>query len=218
MRFLTLFMCTAVVGAGTYYNGWGSSNGYCTQISPCPACHGDCDSDSECQGNLRCFQRGTGDPGPSYCKGAPIKSYDYCFDPNYDAKKEADQANKQKLNDEIERLKSATAIAEQSIEKERLEAELAQLKVDLAAKKQNTTTVSKSTKIDTSKHAITINVDDSQSTYEIVLPVALTALVTFIGWLGKKYCDKNTHSAHFNEGGYESNGAIGVPNHPQIAP
>jgi hypothetical protein len=51
----------------------------CTSSAPCSACQGDCDSDSDCAGDLRCFQRDTGEkvPGCVDSEGQP-ESYDYC--------------------------------------------------------------------------------------------------------------------------------------------
>tara|TARA_B110000858_G_scaffold186889_1_gene230561 strand:+ start:520 stop:3993 length:3474 start_codon:yes stop_codon:yes gene_type:complete len=45
-------------------------------------CEGDCDSNSNCIGHLECWQRGSGDPGPSdQCEGNPVADNDYCYDP-----------------------------------------------------------------------------------------------------------------------------------------
>jgi hypothetical protein len=61
---------------------------------PCSKCQGDCDSDSDCVGNLKCFQRSYGEaipgctdpggPSGSHCsRGSPCLSgpgdYDYCY-------------------------------------------------------------------------------------------------------------------------------------------
>jgi len=50
-------------------------------LFPLPKCKGDCDSSSDCQPGLLCFQRGDSDPGPPGCNGTPSGSTDYCFDP-----------------------------------------------------------------------------------------------------------------------------------------
>merc|ERR1712241_354487 len=46
-------------------------------------CAGDCDIDSDCAGDLVCWQRfGWNDPVPPGCSGDPhFESHDYCFDP-----------------------------------------------------------------------------------------------------------------------------------------
>mmetsp|Transcript_6598 Transcript_6598/g.10078 ORF Transcript_6598/g.10078 Transcript_6598/m.10078 type:complete len:262 (+) Transcript_6598:985-1770(+) len=49
-------------------------------MNKCGRCKGDCDSDSDCAGNLKCFQRDddTAIPG---CNGNGATTYDYCYDP-----------------------------------------------------------------------------------------------------------------------------------------
>jgi len=42
-------------------------------------CEGDCDIDSDCQGNLTCFQRETDGEVPG-CNGTTISEMDYCYD------------------------------------------------------------------------------------------------------------------------------------------
>ncbi|CAE7607380.1 unnamed protein product [Symbiodinium sp. CCMP2592] len=48
-----------------------------------PECAGECDKDSDCAGNLKCFQRDgfTAVPG---CTGVGKKDWDYCYDPVHD--------------------------------------------------------------------------------------------------------------------------------------
>ena len=60
--------------------GWSG----CSSSTPCAACAGDCDSDSDCAGHLKCFQRnGNGQRVPG-CSAAGLKSsVDYCYDPNH---------------------------------------------------------------------------------------------------------------------------------------
>jgi len=41
-------------------------------------CEGDCDTDSNCAGKLKCFQRSNGEPVPG-CIGFGIREYDYCI-------------------------------------------------------------------------------------------------------------------------------------------
>ena len=47
------------------------------------ACEGDCDSDSDCSGNLLCFQRKASQPVPGCSVGGTgdVNAYDYCYDP-----------------------------------------------------------------------------------------------------------------------------------------
>lgn len=49
-------------------------------------CEADCDSDNDCIGNLKCFQRNgyTSIPG---CSGSGVNGYDYCYDPNWNKPK-----------------------------------------------------------------------------------------------------------------------------------
>jgi len=47
-----------------------------------PRCAGDCDSDTDCIGHLKCHQRGTETPLTNDCTGVPTPSTDYCYDPN----------------------------------------------------------------------------------------------------------------------------------------
>ena len=50
-------------------------------------CEGDCDTDADCKGNLKCFQRSNGEPVPG-CSGAGARrDYDYCYDPNWNKPK-----------------------------------------------------------------------------------------------------------------------------------
>jgi hypothetical protein len=50
---------------------------------PLGLCEGDCDRDSDCQGNLRCFQRGASRESVPGCTGADADAtrFDYCYDP-----------------------------------------------------------------------------------------------------------------------------------------
>ena len=70
------------LGLLPYFSG---GHTFCTDSSPCSACQGDCDADSNCLGNLRCFQRTPGNSGgiPPGCETSNLyKDYDYCYDPN----------------------------------------------------------------------------------------------------------------------------------------
>lgn len=52
-------------------------NPECSEYQPCERCHGDCDGDNQCAGNLICFQRNdyTSIPG---CQGDGIQRK-FCF-------------------------------------------------------------------------------------------------------------------------------------------
>ena len=47
---------------------------------PCGQCEGDCDRDTDCEGDLICFQR-EGDENVAGCRGAASSGWDYCYDP-----------------------------------------------------------------------------------------------------------------------------------------
>jgi hypothetical protein len=57
----------------------------CTADSPCGACHGDCDTNEDCNNGLKCFQRERGDstqvPGCAVGGAGDIPGADYCYDP-----------------------------------------------------------------------------------------------------------------------------------------
>ena len=48
--------------------------------SSMPKCAGDCDKDSDCAGNLKCWQRDGFSAVPG-CNGVGTKDWDYCYDP-----------------------------------------------------------------------------------------------------------------------------------------
>jgi hypothetical protein len=62
---------------GTLENLGGSG---CTTSATCANCQGDCDSDRDCAGDLKCFQRSAGEaiPGCTDPGGQP-RNYDYCY-------------------------------------------------------------------------------------------------------------------------------------------
>lgn len=60
--------------------GMVGDNGIPASVFPLGRCLGDCDSDSQCEGNLRCFQRNQGDPGPPGCTGMAVGATDYCYE------------------------------------------------------------------------------------------------------------------------------------------
>ena len=50
-------------------------------VYPLPLCGGECDTDTDCEGDLVCFQRNRGDPVPG-CSGNDFTSRgDYCIEP-----------------------------------------------------------------------------------------------------------------------------------------
>jgi cullin-associated NEDD8-dissociated protein 1 len=52
----------------------------CSPSNPCPVCHGDCDDDSQCQGELKCFQRSEGEAVPGCLDGPGIlTAHDFCY-------------------------------------------------------------------------------------------------------------------------------------------
>lgn len=50
---------------------------------PMPECHGECDADSNCAGDLECFQRNNYEQIPGCAVGGPddVKGWDICYDP-----------------------------------------------------------------------------------------------------------------------------------------
>eukprot|EP01084_Bolivina_argentea_P081549 147654_1 len=44
-------------------------------------CQGHCDSDDNCVGYLKCFQREGNAPNPPGCQGTATNDWDYCYDP-----------------------------------------------------------------------------------------------------------------------------------------
>jgi len=57
------------------------NDGSPANVFPLGECQGDCDSDSDCQPGLLCFQRNGKTPVPG-CTGEGQNSKDYCYDPN----------------------------------------------------------------------------------------------------------------------------------------
>jgi hypothetical protein len=58
----------------------------CTTARPCLTCQGDCDTDKDCAGSLRCFQRtskSTVPPGCQRTQQGDIHDYDHCYDIKY---------------------------------------------------------------------------------------------------------------------------------------
>ena len=52
-------------------------NGQPASAFPLGNCQGDCDSDEECAGNLRCFERAEFEDVPG-CQGFGVSGFDYC--------------------------------------------------------------------------------------------------------------------------------------------
>ena len=54
----------------------------CTANKPCLECEGDCDADSHCAGDLKCFQRSSSYSVPTGCKSGglgDVGTHDYCY-------------------------------------------------------------------------------------------------------------------------------------------
>ena len=55
----------------------------CTGLKPCGKCQGDCDTDAECVGDLKCYQRtSSSDVVPGCSTGGYVKTqkdHDYCY-------------------------------------------------------------------------------------------------------------------------------------------
>lgn len=71
-------------------------------------CQSDCDSDDQCAGDLRCFQREAYEPVPG-CSGAGSDGWDYCYDPQ-DEEDGSDGTGTRKLQDG-----SANAVLEAAV-------------------------------------------------------------------------------------------------------
>ena len=55
----------------------------CKSSAPCSKCQGDCDSDAECTGQLKCYQRNNKKKITGCTPGGAgdTNGYDYCYDP-----------------------------------------------------------------------------------------------------------------------------------------
>jgi hypothetical protein len=55
----------------------------CSRGDNCEECEGDCDSDNQCKGNLKCYHRRGRNPWDEIpgCSGRGAKRRDYCYDP-----------------------------------------------------------------------------------------------------------------------------------------
>lgn len=80
----TLLMSSNASHDTTPYTGTALQNVSENPPSPLTQCQGDCDSDSDCAGNLKCWHRDNDtDPLPPGCSvtgDTPISWYDYCYD------------------------------------------------------------------------------------------------------------------------------------------
>eukprot|EP00941_MAST-03F_sp_MAST-3F-sp1_P002444 g2444.t1 len=61
-------------------------------------CEGDCDADSQCEGDLICFQRNPGDPVPDDCDGEGHEGTDYCTNPKSEATETAEAGTSGQTN------------------------------------------------------------------------------------------------------------------------
>lgn len=56
-----------------------SQSGQCSKESPCDECEGDCDRDSDCKGDLKCFHRDEDDdPLTPGCKEQDVRTSKCC--------------------------------------------------------------------------------------------------------------------------------------------
>eukprot|EP00931_Biecheleriopsis_adriatica_P060751 TRINITY_DN36495_c0_g1_i1.p1 TRINITY_DN36495_c0_g1~~TRINITY_DN36495_c0_g1_i1.p1 ORF type:complete len:2641 (-),score=486.46 TRINITY_DN36495_c0_g1_i1:92-6985(-) len=59
--------------------------------APLFECQGDCDTDDECYGHLKCFQSNVATPYVPNCGGTASSGADYCYDPNFAGLKDYNQ-------------------------------------------------------------------------------------------------------------------------------
>lgn len=62
-----------------------SGHSGCTDAQPCKKGYGDCDTDDQCEGSLKCYQRADGERVPGllvFPAGVGSPSSDYCYDQN----------------------------------------------------------------------------------------------------------------------------------------
>ena len=57
------------------------NNTKCSSSHPCEVCQGDCDSDDQCQGTSKCFQRNGDEQVPGCFGGFGTVGSDYCYEP-----------------------------------------------------------------------------------------------------------------------------------------
>ena len=77
----TPFLSLSLISRSPFLFVW--IDGWPASVFPLPLCGGDCDSDSDCQGNLICFQRRSRFTAVPGCRGGENDSSqtDYCVSP-----------------------------------------------------------------------------------------------------------------------------------------
>ena len=73
-------LCLTVVGCHNGLNGNGGAT-CCTSTNQCSEGEGDCDTDADCSGNLKCGQGNGFDDNCDTTLGFP-STHDCCYDPN----------------------------------------------------------------------------------------------------------------------------------------
>ena len=58
-----------------------ASENACGPLNPCPKCAGDCNEDSDCESELKCFHRTYGEQVPGCDFGGPAET-EFCYDPS----------------------------------------------------------------------------------------------------------------------------------------
>ena len=76
---LAVMHCANTLDSGPRLVSLGGSG--CTETQPCRKCQGDCDSDKDCHGGLKCFQREGNQQVPGCDVGGSddVKGHDYCY-------------------------------------------------------------------------------------------------------------------------------------------
>ena len=98
--------------AKSLYNyGSAGSNGYTVLMDEC---EGDCDSDSDCAGDLLCFQRSDSTKVPGCKSGGDddVSGYDYCYDSSSTSADTTDQYDARRVNDTAYRTVNASGVYE----------------------------------------------------------------------------------------------------------
>jgi hypothetical protein len=76
---ISMFKMIETCSANVTNKGMGSG---CSHSLPCGVCEGDCDSDGDCQGTLKCFQR-TDQTAVPNCAGLRTSGWDYCYNASH---------------------------------------------------------------------------------------------------------------------------------------
>jgi len=50
---------------------------FCNSYNPCSNCQENCDFTADCKGDMKCYHRNDGDPGPPGCGGTSFGAADY---------------------------------------------------------------------------------------------------------------------------------------------